>query len=551
MKKSRAFVLLMVVALVVALTSACSKNNNDPAPSNNASNDGAEVTNAEPLKFSVTVSSNGVDNTQSMIHKEWMKLMEEKMGRKIEIDWNYIPAADYDAKLKLEIASNNMTDFFMTPLFYDTSEMAEQGQILDISQYKDSMPNYMDYLGQVKDGVARTTTAEGKMYYFKETSTPRFPSDKGMLIQNVSAYRYDLFQEKNIKIPETLDELYAAAKQLKELYPDKYPINTKWKSFRSLFSANHVTNEVYWNGTEYVLGVFEPGYKEALQFANKLFEEQLLDPEYLVDTDDLIKQKALNGDNFIWLTHWFTEPAGYTRTANDGKIFAVTLYPDNPAYGTAWQNVVNGNTPDLGWGAYCISANAKNPEEIVKFIDLQYDPEVMRLLTWGIEGTTYTLDAEGNPTFTDEFKTAADPWVVGNNYGIRASKDYRPGLQMTSESAAFVDFAATDYTYFNGKYEEVPIEKQEYLRGLPMPKNDYVPVWYEAPSIQFTEDENQQMSEIMTPLRTFIEESEARFVAGEESFDNWDKFIEQINGIGDIEKVLQIHNDAAKRATGN
>ncbi|MDF2836200.1 MAG: extracellular solute-binding protein family 1, partial [Paenibacillus sp.] len=159
MKKSRAFVLLMVVALVVALTSACSKNNNDPAPSNNASTNGEDVSNAEPLKFSVTVSSGGVDNTQSMIHKEWMKLMEEKMGRKIEIDWNYIPSADYDAKVKLEIASNNLTDFFMTPLFYDTSEMAEQGQILDISQYKDLMPNYMDYLGQVKDGVARTSTA--------------------------------------------------------------------------------------------------------------------------------------------------------------------------------------------------------------------------------------------------------------------------------------------------------------------------------------------------------------------------------------------------------
>lgn len=551
MKKSRAFVVLMVIALVVALTSACSKNNNDPAPSDKASNNGEGVSNAEPLKFSVTVQSNGVDNTQSMIHKEWIKLMEEKLGRKIDIQWNYIPAADYDAKMKLEIASNNMTDFFMTPLFYDVSEMAEQGQIIDISQYKDLMPNYMNYLNQVKDGLTRTSTAEGKMYYFKETSTPRFPTDKGMLIQNVSSYRYDLFEKNNIKIPETLDELYEAAKKLKELYPDKYPINTRWKSFRSLFSANHVTNEIYWNGKEFVHGVFEPGYKEALQFANKLYAEQLLDPEYLVDTDDLIKQKALNEDNFIWLTQWFTEPGNLTRTSNDGKIFAVALYPNNPSYGTAWQNVVNGNTADLGWGAAAISARAKNPEDIVKFVDLQYDPDVMRLLTWGIEGTTYTLDAEGNPTFMDEFKTADDPWVVGNKYGIRASKDYRPGLQLSSESAAFVDFAATDYTYFNNKYEEVPIEKHEYLRDLPMPKNDYVPVWYDAPSIQFTEDESQQIAEVMTPLTTFIEESEARFVAGKESFDNWDAFINKAKGMGDINKVLQIYNDAAKRATGN
>ncbi|RXZ80449.1 extracellular solute-binding protein [Paenibacillaceae bacterium] len=552
-KKSKTFILLlMVVSMVFVLATGCSDANNQVKPNKNQesdANDKGQV--IETFKFSVTAQSNGVDNTNSIVYKEWIKLMEEKMGKKIEIDWNYIPASDYDSKVKLEIASNNLTDFFAAPLFYDTAEMAEQGQILDFSQYKDSMPNYMNFLGQVKDGLERTTNADGSMYYFKETSTPRFPSDKGMLIQNASAYRYDLFEKHNIKMPETFDELYEAAKELKELYPNKYPINTRWKSLRSIFNANHVQNEIYWDGGKFVHGIFEPGYRDALEFAYKLYAGGLLDPEYLVDTDDLIKQKALNGDNFIWLTQWFTDPANYTRTANDGKIFAVSLYPANPKYGTAWQNAVNANTPDLGWGAYCISSTAKNPEELIKFIDLQYDPEVMRLLTWGIEGTTYELNSEGNPTFVDEFKNADDPWVVGDKYGIRASKSYRPGLQVSNDASAFVDFAAIDFTYFDGKYEEVAIEKNEFLRNLPMPQNEYVPAWYDAPTVQFTQDESQQIAEIMTPIKTYIEEQEARFVSGKESFDNWDSFINKVKGMGDVEKVLKIHNDAAQRAMGN
>ncbi|MBO7743400.1 extracellular solute-binding protein [Paenibacillus sp. MWE-103] len=536
----------------VILAAGCSDGNNgnkgnnaanqtDPSSANKASTSGGT------LSFTVALSANGVDNTKSPIQQEWLKLMEQKMGKKIDIKWDYIPSSDYDQKVKLMIASDNLPDFFATPLFYDTSEMVKNGQILDLTQYKDDMPNYLNYLSQVKNGAAQVTNADGKMYYFKETSLPRFPKDTGMLIQNVSSYRYDLFQQDKIRIPSTLDELYDAAKKLKELYPDKYPINTRWNDLRSLFNANHVVDDIYWDGSQYTYGVFQPGFKEALEFAHKLYDEKLLDPEYLTDTDDTLKQKALNGDNFIWLAQWFTDPGNYTRTAADGKIFAVSLYPDNPKYGKSWQNVANGNTPDLGWATFCINADVKNPEDLIKFIDLQYDPEVIRLITWGQEGQSYTLDKDGNPTFTDEFKNADDPWVVGDKYGIRASKHYSPGLQIAADSKAFVDFAAMDYTYFNGKYEESPIEKSPYLRSLPMPNNDYVPSSYTAPTLQFTQAESQQISEVMTPIKTYILEQESKFVAGKASFADWDKFIAKVKGMGDLDKVLRIYNDAAKR----
>ncbi len=543
-KKTKSIGLLSAAAILALSVTACSNSNSG---NSEATASGSDSPGGAPLSFSVTLSSDGVDNSQSMIQKEWLKLMEQKMGRKIDIKWNYIPSSDYDQKVKLMIAGNDLTDFFMTPLFYDTSEMAKNGQIIDLMKYKDDMPNYMNYLSQVKNGLTNVTNADGQMYVFKETSYPRFEKDKGMLIQNVSAYRYDLFQQNNIKIPTTLDELYDAGKQFKQLYPNEYPINTRWNDLRSLFNANHVANDIYWDGSKYVYGILEDGYKEALQFANKLYAEKLLDPEYLTDTDDTLKQKALNSKNFIWMAQWFTDPANYTREANDGKVFAVSLYPDNPKYGKSWQNVANGNTPDLGWGQYSISSTAKNPEDIVKFVDLQYDPEVIRLVTWGIEGTTYQL-VDGEPSFTDEFKNADDPWMVGDQYGIRASKHYRPGLQISADSKAFVDFAAMDYTYFDGKYEEAPIEKSTYLRSLPMPDNDYVPSSYTAPAIQFTQDESQQISEVMTPIKTYIQSEESKFVAGKESFDNWGKFIDKVKGMGDIDKVLKIYNDAAQRA---
>ncbi|WP_410771330.1 extracellular solute-binding protein [Fontibacillus sp. BL9] len=542
MNKLAKMLILGLAALMVF--SGCSKDSKNSAAKGD--DQGQEV-----VRFSVTLPASGVDNPNSLVGKEWHKRMEAYMGKKVEIKYNYIPSSEYDEKVKLMIASDDLTDFFVTPLFYDTTEMAEQGQLLELSQYKDLMPNYMNYIGKVKNGMKRVTDAEGKMYTFKETSTPRFPEDRGMLIQNTSAYRYDVFEANNIKVPETLDEFYEAAKKLKELYPDKYPVATKWNSLRSLFSANHIRDEIFWDGEKYVYGVLDEGYKDALQFANKLYSEKLLDPEYTIDTDDTVKRKALNGDNFMWLTQWFTTPAEYTRTANDGKIFAVSLYPDNPKYGKAWQEVVNGNTPDLGWGVYGVSSKVKNPEELIKFIDYQYSDEMIELITWGIEGTTYTIGEDGVPTFVDSLKTAKDPWLEGDKYGMRASRNYNPGLQMVSDARAFVDFAATDYTVFNGKYEEVPIEKAEFLTSLPMPENDYVPSWLSEPSIQLTGSESQRVSEIMNPIKTFVTEEQAKFVAGKSSFDNWQAFIDKVNKMGNIDEALKIYNDAAQRALGN
>ncbi|MGG4107528.1 extracellular solute-binding protein [Paenibacillus lautus] len=519
--------------------------------SNDSKKSDTHEENQKVLHFSVTLPANGVDNPNSLVGKEWHKRMEAYMGKKVEIKYNYIPSSEYDEKVKLMIASDDLTDFFVTPLFYDTTEMAEQGQLLELGQYQDLMPNYMNYISKVKNGMKRVTDADGNMFTFKETSTPRFPEDRGMLIQNTSAYRYDVFEANNIKIPVTLDEFYGAAKKLKELYPDKYPVATKWNSLRSLFSANHIRDEIFWDGEKYVYGILDEGYKDALQFANKLYAEKLLDPEYTIDTDDTLKRKALNGDNFMWLTQWFTTPAEYTRTADDGKIFAVSLYPDNPKYGKAWQEVVNGNTPDLGWGVYGVSSKVKNPEELIKFIDYQYSDEMIQLITWGIEGTTYTIGEDGVPTFVDSLKTAKDPWLEGDKYGMRASRNHNPGLQMVSDARAFVDFAATDYTVFNGKYEEVPIEKAEFLTSLPMPENDYVPSWLSEPSIQLTGSESQRVSEIMNPIKTFVTEEQAKFVAGKNSFDNWQAFIDKVKKMGNIDEALKIYNDAAQRALGN
>lgn len=526
---SKAFALVLAMAMVLSIGSVAF----------------GEGGNTEPLRFTATVYNYGGDDDNSLIQTEWLKRMEALMGRPIEISYTRIPSAEFDERVRLMFNTDSLTDFTTTPLFYDVSTAAESGMLLDLSQY--DMPNYKNFIEQTPSGYSLAYNVSGQMYRLLEGFLPRFPADKGMLPNNMMVFNATVFEENGMEIPTTLDGVYEAAKKLKEIYPDSYPINTRWNSFASMYLMYHTSDGIYWDGQEYKYGPLDENYKKALQFLNKVYEEKLLDPEYSLETDDSVQSKLLNRDNFIGINEWFTQPGEYTRAAkaSSGDVFAVTLYPDTEL-GKSWQSVQNVNTYDLsGWGQFVVSVDTKEPEELIRFIDLQYSPEIIELITWGIEGVTYNVDENGNKHFIDEILTAENPFEAGDKYGMRASLKHRPGLQVSSDSAAYVDMARMDYVYYDGKVHEEPLEKSPYITELPYPESDYIPPNYNAPKISFSTELGAEVAQIMTPVYTYRDEMLSKFIKGEESFDNWDKYIENTMKMGDIDKVLGYYNEAA------
>ena len=250
----------------------------------------------------------------------------------------------------------------------------------------------------------------------------------------------------------------------------------------------------------------------------------------------------------MWLAEWFTSPGDYTRLSGGEKIFAATFWPDNPKYGTCWQVISANNVVDLSvFTQFVVSSQVKDPESVLKVIDLQFDPEVVELITWGIEGVTYTRDAEGNKHFVESITSADDMWAEGDKYGMRTSKKSRPGLQMSADAKAYVELAADDYLYYDGALHVEPFEKSPYYLEMDYPESDYIPPAFFQPAVQFTTDENQTISQNMTGGYTYRDEMRSKFIKGEESFDNWDAFMEGLRSTGDIDAVVQIYNDAAQR----
>ena len=64
----------------------------------------------------------------------------------------------------------------------------------------------------------RRKSADGKTYFPQNYGTDNRQGIRAWL------YRKDIFEKHNLEVPETMDEVYEVAKELKKLYPDSYPL---------------------------------------------------------------------------------------------------------------------------------------------------------------------------------------------------------------------------------------------------------------------------------------------------------------------------------------
>ncbi|MCL2043052.1 MAG: hypothetical protein FWG89_02820 [Treponema sp.] len=503
----------------------------------------------EPFIITITLEGSA-DSRTSMIEDAFQELVSQKMGRPVEIRYTLIPGGDYGERAALLLAADDIDDFFQLPFLFDASRFARAGMFVNLLDYEDQLPRYFNYLDQTPAGRAGVTTVDGQIHDIIGVGLPRFEPDRGILPSNVSSYRYDIFEQHGIPIPQTLEDVYTAALRLKELYPNVYPINSRWRDLRSLFAANHVVADIFWNGEEYVFGPLLPGYRTAVEFARRLTADNLLDPEWILDSDDSLRSKLLTDRTFIVLCDWFTTPGELTRLSDSGQIFAATWFPNNPAAGPyAWQTVENVN--QIARNPFfngVISSRASNMDLIMEFIDLQFDPEIVQLLTWGIEGVTFYFNPDGSKSFVDEIMSASDPWIAADAYGMRASRNMRPGLGVIADATAFVALAPNDWLFYNGALHVEPIELSQMTLSLPFPNHPFVPPTFHEPVLMFSTEESDEIARNMQAIYTFIDENVLRYINGSSGFDTWDStFIAGIHRMGNIERVLELYNAAADR----
>jgi len=109
---------------------------------------------------------------------------------------------DQRAKIKVDLAANNLPDVFIYWDYGSYSTMADAGLLLEVHDYLKATKNLK--WGDMPQGAWDSNTPDGKNYY----GIPM----KGFVDYFVA--NRDIFKKYNLKYPQTLDDLYAVGKVL-------------------------------------------------------------------------------------------------------------------------------------------------------------------------------------------------------------------------------------------------------------------------------------------------------------------------------------------------
>lgn len=146
---------------------------------------------------------------------------------------------------------------------------------------------------------------------------------------------------------------------------------------------------------------------EKINYVRKLLNEGLMNPEYFtMDSTRAAEVSETHNSAVIGDIH------NYQKLIYDSDDW-IPVGPLNDISGNN-KTVTHGKTEN---GVWAISANAKNPDEILRFFDYLSTKEGQLLCQYGVEGLSYTME-DGKPVLTKEVADKLDAgemqWLADN-----------------------------------------------------------------------------------------------------------------------------------------
>lgn len=556
MNLKKSLFLIMTLLLVVVLA-ACGGNtngekdnndggNNNVTDNNDGNNNGGN--NDADGDASFKVSDEELDLTFFAKHpvqqknegNDWNDILiwnKYKELTNVNVTWDLIDEEAIEEQRNLSLLDSKLPDAYFLAGFSmsDIVTYGEQGVFIELNDLIEEHAPNLTALMEEEPGIRKGITfPNGKIYSMPSIVDPDFLSVRLAARPWINT---EHLEELGMEIPQTTDEFYEFLKGVKELAPageNTIPYGgtaiaelVQWLSgsfgvmnrgqVNTNFDADpeDPTKVRFYAATE--------DYKELLEYLHKLYSEGLID------------QQILDND---W-SH-FTGLAGEGSEAFSSYVFYEPKDFFGPEVGENWTHMTALEGPNghknynkvgpIVWDAanFIITSSNENPEETVKWMDNFYGAEGQEFYYMGVEGETYTKDGD-NAKYVDELLNETGgpneaaihqqlTWIGAIN-GV-LSHLYFPGGESNEPSMA----AAADIEPFT------PDE-----------------IW---DRFTFDEEENDILSNKGTEVNKYVEEMRDKFIAGQESLDNFDKYVETLEKMG-LNDVVDAYQKAYDRYQAN
>jgi putative aldouronate transport system substrate-binding protein len=401
------FSLLLVLSLGVGLLTGCKSNSsdntqgaNDITATTGSEDSSQDNTSVEPVELDIFIDQSWwpTDKFEGIIPEA----IQAATGVKL----NVTVAADSN-QLGLMIAQNELPDLVFTNMELNRLSNSNLCYSYDelLTKY---MPDTTFNEGQVN--VAKTLSSDGNYYcllnmYNTKEQWAEAPVAPG---QGCIYYRKDMYEAIGSPKMETMEDFLDVCGKIKEAYPDytAFALGGDWKLDTISAWCGISADYQYTEDGSVAYKSSLPAYKSFLKYANTLARDGYITAEDYANTnenDGAVKPE----NNQAFAFSWYLKPSNHNELQTNTEL----VYPD--AEWAVLEPLADEGTEvystGSGWCGTFISKNCSNPEAAIRLISYLFSEEGIHLSKWGREGTDYTLDANGVPTWSDEWiETAKD-----------------------------------------------------------------------------------------------------------------------------------------------
>lgn len=243
---------------------------------------------------------------------------------------------------------------------------------------------------------------------------------------------------------------------------------------------------------------------------NKWFSEGLISSDYVSHSDMQVGAgDVTDGSTGLWyhMSQIMSEHVAQSADPNFDSVAIAdaVLTEDGKTY------LANYSDSRVGGQSLSISATCENIEVVAKWVDFAFSEQGSMIYSYGVEGETYTIDANGNAQFTELITANEELGMITacNLYAIQIGVGY------------------IDQDRFLAGYSPAALEAGDiWLQSLDM---DNLMIMPSAATLS-TED-SVTYAATYPDIATYAAENIAKFITGTRSLDEFDTFVADIEAM--------------------
>ena len=458
------------------------------------------------------------DITDTHYWEQW----QERTGVNLEMQ-----IYESEDAYKLMLQGGELPDIIIyAPVLYtgQQEQLIEDGVIvpLTLEELKKYSPDYVEVLEQFPNSRKLLTTNAGDIYgYAALTGYNDQVATNGLIV------RGDWLKDLGLDEPTTPEEFLDMLRAFKTEKGAEYPMALTSHRMTLLFNYGFFSSPYgLVNGASYVdeegkyhLGYAEPEFKELLEMVHTMYEEELINRDYLTLDQATVDAMLYDGRTGVVQQSVIAGMGTYVPAMNDVNPDA-ELMGIGSLLGPNGEKAFYGATElECGDWKGMITTACKNKELAMQFLNYGYTDEGIMFQNFGTEGVSYEM-IDGYPTYTDV--------VINNPDGRTVAQGL---LQYCRGGSNWLSVSQLEYFEQSISFPE---QKQASIIWNENDRYKYMTPYVTAP-VEYADEYNK----INADITTYRNEMRAKFISGEESLDNFDIYLQELKARG-VDRLIEI-----------